>query len=70
MRLVDYDEQVYVGEFTAPADGKVMLSVNDAVFLWAGKSRRDFFYKDNAGTARVTLEPCMKHVDHPCDFSE
>ncbi|HEX7035320.1 MAG TPA: DUF2235 domain-containing protein [Pseudomonadales bacterium] len=68
MRLVDYGEEIYVGEFTAPADGKVILSVNDAVFLWAGRARRDFFYEDNAGTADVKVDSCMEQLEHPCEY--
>jgi hypothetical protein len=50
---------LYVGEFTAPIDGEVDLSVNDAVFLWG--SHPAFFYTgkrgQNKGTAGVIIEP-------------
>jgi hypothetical protein len=70
MKLVDYERQIYAGEFTAPATGRLILSVNDAVFLWGG--RPDYFYKHgagrNQGTARVTVEACHKTLKQPCDF--
>lgn len=70
MKLVDYERQIYVGEFTAPATGRLILSVNDAVFLWGG--RPDYFYKHgagrNQGTARVTVEACHETLEQPCDF--
>jgi uncharacterized protein (DUF2235 family) len=69
MRLLDYENRTYVGEFIAPADGELILSVNDAVFLWSG--RPDLFYKQgagaNRGTALVTLEACSAAA-HPCDY--
>jgi uncharacterized protein (DUF2235 family) len=60
MRLVDYQNRIYVGEFVAPADGQLVLSVNDAVFLWGGNDR--YFYTgqkgQNRGLASVRVEPC------------
>jgi hypothetical protein len=62
MRLVDFESQLYVGEFTAPIGGSVVLSVNDAVFLWGGEPK--FFYTDerglNKGLARVRIDACVR----------
>jgi hypothetical protein len=59
MTLADFNDQLYVGEFTPPIGGRVWLSVNDAVFLWGGDPA--FFYRGavglNQGLARVTIEP-------------
>lgn len=61
MTLADFNEQLYVGEFTAPIGGVVDLSVNDAVFLWGDDPA--FFYTGekglNQGLARVTIEPSV-----------
>jgi hypothetical protein len=70
MKLVDYERQIYVGEFTSPATGRLVLSVNDVVFLWGG--RPDYFYKHgagrNQGTARVSVQACHETLKPPCDF--
>ena len=59
MRLVDFNENLYVGEFTAPIDGRLVLSVNDAVFLWGGDPALFYSGKPgrNTGLARVAVEP-------------
>ncbi len=61
MRLADFQSQIYVGEFTAPMDGSLVLSVNDAVFLWGDETA---FYQGepglNRGRARVTVERCIR----------
>jgi uncharacterized protein (DUF2235 family) len=58
MALVDFNERLYVGDFTAPIGGSLHLSVNDAVFLWGGDDA--FFYTSergrNRGQARVSVE--------------
>jgi hypothetical protein len=70
MKLVDYERQTYVGEFTAPAGGSLILSVNDAVFLWGGHP--EYFYTAertrNRGTASVTLEDCSAGLAKPCEY--
>jgi uncharacterized protein (DUF2235 family) len=57
MTLVDFESNLYAGEFTAPISGGVDLSVNDAVFLWGANER--FFYEAepgrNHGRAEVTI---------------
>lgn len=69
MRLSDLDGHLYLGHFEAPATGAVMLSVNDAVFLWGGDSA--YFYRGhedlNAGTASVQFEDCSREPAVPCD---
>jgi uncharacterized protein (DUF2235 family) len=50
------EPDVYVGAFTAPADGELVLSVNDAVFLWLGDVNR--FYVNNEGRAEVEIMKC------------
>jgi hypothetical protein len=61
MKLADFDRQAYVGEFTAPIAGSLVLSVNDAVFLWGDDT---FFYTGesgkNRGRAAVTVELCIR----------
>lgn len=41
-------------EIKVRSTGELFLYVNDAVLLWPGKS--DFFYQNNSGSARVTVE--------------
>lgn len=53
----DDQETVYVGEFTAPASGALLFSVNDAVLLWYGE--QDSFYGDNRGKATITVDPAQ-----------
>jgi uncharacterized protein (DUF2235 family) len=53
------DGSRYFAEFTASRTGPLSLSVNDVMIPWAPPSRQPF-YKSNAGTASVRLEP-MTH---------
>jgi len=65
MRKSEYERDVYVGSFTAPADGELVLLVNDAVFLWWGE--KGHFYANNAGTAKVLIEECYEDAAPRCD---
>jgi uncharacterized protein (DUF2235 family) len=69
MKLVNEGGAVYSGSFFAPASGNLVLSVNDAVFLWGGDL--GYFYSGkeglNSGTATVELEDCAKTGVIPCD---
>ena len=69
MKLLDPERRLYSGEFRAPASGKLVLAVNDAVFLWYGK--RDYFYRDeralNSGTASVRIDDCDDEAIAPCE---
>jgi uncharacterized protein (DUF2235 family) len=56
MHESEYEENVYLGAFTAPAGGDLVMFVNDAVFLWRGASNR--YYSNNEGTADVKITPC------------
>lgn len=50
---------VYLGEFVAPASGRPVLAVNDAVSMWV--ARMDQFYRGrglNTGAAKVSIVPC------------
>lgn len=69
MKLLDLDRRIYSGNFQAPASGKLVFSVNDAVFLWGGDSA--YFYRGdaglNSGTANVSVEDCDGAASVPCD---
>ena len=65
MHKSEYERDVYVGSFTAPADGELVLFVNDAVFLWWGDMGR--FYANNAGTAEVQINECYEGATPRCD---
>lgn len=73
MKLVDLDQAVYAGYFTAPATGKLVLSVNDAVFLWGRPWGMDtsYFYNQpegkNYGSAKVWLDDCAMEARVPCE---
>jgi hypothetical protein len=45
-------DEIWEADFTADADGELLLYVNDAVLLgWTG------FYANNVGSARISIEP-------------
>jgi uncharacterized protein (DUF2235 family) len=46
-----------VAEFTPGRSGELFLYVNDAVLLWPGNF--DLFYRNNGGTAKVTVSPVL-----------
>jgi hypothetical protein len=54
MRRMSPDKPEYVGEFTAPATGALLFSVNDAVLLWGADDR--YFYRNNKGAATISVE--------------
>jgi hypothetical protein len=54
MKRTSPDKPEYVGEFTAPASGALLFSVNDAVLLWG--MDEDYFYRNNQGAATVQVE--------------
>jgi len=64
MHKSEDEQDVYVGAFTAPADGELVLFVNDAVFLWWGEKGR--FYANNAGTADVQIDECYEDATPRC----
>ncbi len=47
--------KVLVSEIKAQTTGELFLYVNDAVLMLPGVT--DFFYRNNTGTAKVTVEP-------------
>lgn len=49
-----------VAEFTAPKSGEVFLYVNDAIQPYPFFGPLDRFYRNNRGSARVTLEPVKR----------
>jgi hypothetical protein len=53
MKRAAPDKPEYVGEFTAPATGPLVFSVNDAVLLWGGEQ---YFYRNNQGAATIKVE--------------
>jgi hypothetical protein len=55
MKRASPDKPEYVGEFTAPASGPLLFSVNDAVWLWWGLDE-DYFYRNNQGAATIKVE--------------
>jgi hypothetical protein len=54
MTRASRDKSEYVGEFTAPASGALLFSVNDAVLLWGAD--QDYFYRNNTGAATIEVE--------------
>lgn len=57
----DKERQVLVAEFTPETSGELFLFVNDAVV--AIPRHADFFYKNNRGTASVTIEQIHQNQD-------
>jgi hypothetical protein len=55
MKRASPDKREYVGEFTAPATGALLFTVNDAVLLWG--MDEDHFYRNNEGKATIQVEP-------------
>jgi uncharacterized protein (DUF2235 family) len=64
MHQSEREPDVYVGAFTAPADGELVLAVNDAVFLWRGEVNR--FYVNNEGRAEVEIMRCPAEPAADC----
>lgn len=58
---VDKTRHVLVAEFTPQTGGELFMFVNDAVLALPG--RKDHFYKNNRGTASVTIEQVHEDVN-------
>jgi hypothetical protein len=48
--------RTFISRFTAPADGELILYVNDAIAALPLIGTFDGFYANNTGTAKVTLK--------------
>lgn len=57
----DKERQLLVAEFTPETSGELFLFVNDAVL--AVPRHADYFYKNNRGTASVTIEQIHQNKD-------
>jgi Uncharacterized alpha/beta hydrolase domain (DUF2235) len=49
-------EKTFISRFTSPADGELMLYVNDAIAAFPFARTADGFYANNSGRAKVTLK--------------
>jgi hypothetical protein len=59
--------RLLVSRFTAPGSGELFLYVNDAIFAWPFGLLGSYFYDNNRGMAKVTVqrEPLPKPAEGP-----